>query len=123
MRQANRSHRPSGFTLIDLLVEAVGTYRDNFGLEPLPAQPFEGVEHAGMFGGQGDDMAAPLRQPPSEELEDASPVCCTSAECSANHGQFVMVGQQRGGRDLTRSPSRRYGRSCIRGGHMVSLVS
>jgi hypothetical protein len=38
-------------------------------------------------------IAAALRQTTGEELEDASPVGRTGSECSANHRQFVVVGQ------------------------------
>ena len=68
-------------------------------------------------------ITAALWQPTSEEFENARPVCRTGPPRSANHGQFIVVSQQGGGRNLARFPTRRHGRSCLPGGHSVSLAS
>jgi hypothetical protein len=67
-------------------------------------------------------VSASRWQAAGKEFEDAAAVRRSTSKRSANHRQLIHIGQQRGGRNLTRSPTRRDVWRRFRRGHGVSLV-
>jgi hypothetical protein len=63
----------------------------------LEAEGLDGVEQPA---GAGNDAVAPaVGQAAGEDLEDAAPVGRAAAQGGLQHGQLVVVREQRGGRD------------------------
>ena len=76
-----------------------------------------------MTGPSFDPITAALRQASGEEFEDTASIRRTGSKRSTHHGQLIVIGQQRGGRNLARSPSHRDVWRRIRRRHGVSLAS